>query len=178
MRPAKKVPKKCQNSKKCAQPKNRSQSSCLPSATKTFHKQSQNIRGQCCRAPPLRIFETQVFLQPLHWFSILCRQVCSMNQVCNHLLYLSAKFGALNQRINRDKTRSSENQLWALGLPQVLTLRFVNQSPSGCLTWLQCFLGHHRPSWTTVYMPTLCSMQAALERSSIHASCPREIKQP
>ena len=46
-----------------------------------------------------------------------------MNQVCNHLLYLSAKFGALNQRIK--EIRSSENQWWPL--PQIVTLRFVKQ---------------------------------------------------
>ena len=41
-----------------------------------------------------------------------------------------------------------------------------NHSLSGCLTWLQCFLGHHRPSWTKLYMPPLPCMQAAPQRSS------------
>ena len=39
-------------------------------------------------------------LNGLTIFSILSGQVCGMNQVCYHLVYLSAKFGALNQRIN------------------------------------------------------------------------------
>ena len=39
-------------------------------------------------------------------FSILSLQVCGLNQACNHLVYLSAKFGGLNQRIN--EIRSAE----------------------------------------------------------------------
>ena len=39
-------------------------------------------------------------------FSFLSRQVCGMNQAFNHLVYLFAKFGALNQRIN--EIRSNE----------------------------------------------------------------------
>ena len=101
----------------------------------------------------------------LTFFSILSRQVYGMNQACNHRFYLSAKFGALNQRIN--EIRFSENQRWPLR--HSLTLRFAKPLTlwaSGCLTWLQCFLGHHRPTLTTVYMPPLPCMQAALERSS------------
>ena len=45
--------------------------------------------------------------QLLTIFSILSWQVCGLNQACKHLGYLSAKFGALNQRIK--KIKSSEN---------------------------------------------------------------------
>ena len=41
-----------------------------------------------------------------------------------------------------------------------------NHTFSGCVTLLQCFLGHHGPSWTTVYMPALPFMQAALDKPS------------
>ena len=63
-------------------------------------------------------------------FSILSKQGCGLNQACNHLVYLSEKFRALNQRIN--EIRSSENQQWPL--PQVLTLRFVK--PLRVTLWL------------------------------------------
>ena len=86
-------------------------------------------------------------------------------QACNHLVYLSAKFGVLNQRIN--EIRSSENQWWPLGpTPSVTDSQICktthSESLSGCVTWLQCFLWHHGPLWTTVYMPPLSCMQAAL----------------
>ena len=95
-------------------------------------------------------------------------------QACNHLVYLSAKFGVLNQRIN--EIRSSENQWWPLGpTPSVTDSQICktthSESLSGCVTWLQCFLWHHGPLWTTVYMPPLSCMQ-------LDASCPLEIKQP
>ena len=118
-----------------AQPQNCPHS--LPSATKTFHKQRQTIRGQCkgsqnqCKgwrdAVSLKRRNATPFKeaqrpQCRHTnFSILSRKVCSTNQVCNHLVYLSAKFGALNQRIN--EIRSSENQWWLLS--RVVNMRFA-----------------------------------------------------
>lgn len=90
-------------------------------------------------------------------FRVLSRQVFCMKQVCNHLVNLSAKFGALNQRIN--EIRSSENLWWPL--PQVLTLRSVKPH----ILWL-CDLPAmlSRASWTI--------MDNSLDAySPFHASC-------
>ena len=97
-------------------------------------------------------------------FSILSRQVCRTNQVCNHLVYLSAKFGELNQRIN--EIRSSENQWWPP--PQVATLIFVKQ----LTLWLSDLAAMlPRASWTI--------MDNSLHASSpLYASCPLVIRQP
>ena len=88
-------------------------SSSVTEATKTFHKQPglklETFRGQCkgsqdqcqgwwnaCVSNKAQWLCPSRRSNSLTIFSMLSRQVCGLNQACNHLVYLSAKFGALN----------------------------------------------------------------------------------
>ena len=106
----------------------------LPFTTKIYHKQPQTICGQskgsqnqskgwwnACVSKKAQWLCPSRRRNGLTIYSNLSRHVCGINQVCNHLVYLSAKFGALNHRIN--EIWSSENQWWPP--PHVLFLRFV-----------------------------------------------------
>ena len=92
------------------------------------------------------------------------RLFCSSHQLVNLVVYLSAKFGALNQRIN--EIRSCENLWWPL--PQVLTLKFALT----LILWL-FNLAEMFPRVSRTIRDN--SLHAS---SLLYASCPQEIKQP
>jgi hypothetical protein len=97
-------------------------------------------------------------------------QICSSHSICNGVVYLCAKLGTLNPRINKIRSGGKQCKALETGSNQSLRYRILQTCRFSIPTifCLSMFLWHQGPSWTAVHKSPIIHMQVQGDFDSWH----------